>query len=106
MSELSDKQKLLPTMLAMLAIFATFKGYAINYGEGYDDDGIGHMKGSLHYIKLAQDVNLFKNGVWLDKGPEMMKGHNLLHDLWDLLGGAARIPGDLNHYSIAHEGKR
>jgi hypothetical protein len=106
MSELLDKQMRLPTMLAMLAIFALLKGYTINHGEGYDDDGKGHMPGSLHYIKLAQDVNLYKNGVWLDKGPEAEKGHNLLHDLWDLLGGAERIPKDLNHYSIAHEGKR
>jgi hypothetical protein len=105
-SELWQKQIKLPLMLGAVVAYAKVKGYDITYGEGYDDDGKGHMAGSLHYIRLAQDLNLFKDGKYLGDGPEMEKGHNLLHDLWDKLGGAARIPGDLNHYSIAHGGKR
>jgi hypothetical protein len=77
----------------------------VTLGEGYDDDNTGHMKGSLHYIRLAQDINLFKDGVYL-QGKEAEQAHTLLHDYWDNLGGAERIPKDLNHYSIAHEGKR
>ena len=106
MSELLDKQMAFPLMLAKLTLFAYELGYKFTFGEGYDDDGKGHMKGSTHYIRLAQDINLFLNGVWLDKGLEMEKGHNLLHDKWDTLGGAERIPHDLNHYSIEFQGRR
>jgi hypothetical protein len=56
----------------------------------------------LHYIGLAIDLNIFKNGKYLTDGT----GHDVLHDVWDSLGGAARIPGDLNHYSLEHSGRR
>lgn len=104
--KLGDLQRRLPIMLAHLIIFAYEQGYEITLGEGYDDDNTGHMKGSVHYIKLGQDLNLFKDGKWLDKGPEMEKGHNLLHDKWEALGGAKRIAKDLNHYSIEYQGRR
>jgi len=107
MSELLKKQMEMPLMLAKLIIYAYEQlGYTITFGEGFDDDGIGHMKGSVHYIKLGQDLNIFKDGQWLSKGPEMEKAHNKLHDKWDELGGAKRIPKDLNHYSIEFQGKR
>lgn len=106
MSELLDKQMEFPLMLAFLTIYAYMNGYTMTLGEGYDDDGVGHMKGSCHYIKLAQDVNLFLDGKWLDKGPEMEKGHGMLHDYWDTLGGAQRIKNDLNHYSMLYAGRR
>jgi hypothetical protein len=106
MSELLDKRLRLSRMLAILQSYADLLGYGVTLGEGYVSNGTGHMKGSLHYSGLAQDINLYKDGVWLDKGPESEKAHNLLHNMWDLLGGAERIPKDLNHYSIAHGGKR
>jgi len=61
-------------MLGKLIIKAYELGYELTLGEGYDDDGVGHMKGSMHYIRLAQDLNLFKDGVWLDKGLAAEKG--------------------------------
>jgi hypothetical protein len=102
MSELLDRQLKFPLMLAKLIIHAYEMGYEITLGEGYDDDGIGHMAGSTHYVKLAQDLNLFKNKVWLKDGT----GHDKLHDYWDSLGGAKRIPNDLNHYSLEYQGRR
>ena len=106
MSELGVLQRKMPLMLAKLIIFAYEKGYEVTLGEGYDDDGIGHMKGSVHYIKLGQDLNLFKDGNYLAAGIETEKGHNLLHDEWDRLGGAERIAKDLNHYSLEWQGRR
>ena len=105
MSELLNKQMAFPLMLARLILYAYELGYTMTFGEGYDDDGIGHAKGSTHYSRLAQDINLFLNGVWLDKGPAMEKGHGLLHDKWDTLGGAKRIKNDLNHYSVEYQGR-
>lgn len=106
MSELGDLQRKMTQMLGLLIVFSYFCGYELTLGEGYDDDNTGHMDGSLHYIRLAQDLNLFKDKTWLDKGPEMEKGFNLLHDFWDRLGGAKRIEGDLNHFSLEFQGKR
>jgi len=106
MSELGDLQRKMTLMLGRLIVYAYNMGYELTLAEGYDDDGEGHMKGSLHYERLAQDLNLFKNKVWLDKGPEMEKGFNLLHDFWDLMGGAKRIDKDLNHFSLGYQGKR
>lgn len=106
MSELGELQEKFPLMLANLIIYIYEQGYTVRFGEGYDDDGVGHKKNSLHYIKLAIDLNLFKDGVWLDKGIEMEKAHNLIHDKWDSLGGADRIMNDLNHYSLEYRGMR
>lgn len=102
MSALGDAQERFSLMLAKFIIWAYDQGYRIRLGEGYDDDGIGHMKGSLHYLKLAQDINLFdQKGNLLGE-----KDHNRCHDAWDALGGAKRIAKDLNHYSIEWEGRR
>lgn len=107
MSELGNKQRLFTYKLAQLVIHAyEVLGYELTQGEGYDDDGQGHMKGSTHYIRLGQDFNCFLNGVWLDKGAEMEKAFNLMHDHWDKLGGAKRIDKDLNHFSFEWEGRR
>ena len=99
-------QRKFTLMLGKLILKAYELGYELTLGEGYDDDGVGHMKGSMHYIRLAQDLNLFKDGVYLGSGPEAEKGHGMLHDYWDELGGAKRIPRDLNHYSMEYQGRR
>jgi hypothetical protein len=99
---LGEKQEMFSLMIAKLIIHAYELGYKIRLGEGYDDDGIGHTKGSTHYVKLGQDINLFKDGVYLTDG----KDHNELHDYWDMLGGAKRIEKDLNHYSLEWQGVR
>ena len=106
MSELGDKQRKFTLMVGRLIVFTYGQGYELTLGEGYDDDGKGHMDGSTHYIKLGQDLNLFKDDVWLDKGPEMEKGFNMMHDFWDTIGGAKRIEKDLNHFSVEWEGRR
>ena len=101
MSELSILQMKFSLMIAKLIIHAYELGYTITMGEGYNAAGIGHKPGSNHYIKLAQDLNLFKDGDWLKDG----SGHDKLHDYWDSLGGAPRILKDMNHYSVVYNGR-
>jgi hypothetical protein len=99
---LRQKQSNFSLALAKLIIYAYSLGYEITFGDVFAKTG--HKVGSVHYLRLAGDLNLFKDGKWLDTGVEMEKGHNLLHDYWDTLGGAKRIAKDLNHYSFEHEG--
>lgn len=101
MSELGDAQRKLPLMLSKLILHAYEIGYELTLGEGFNAAGTGHKEGSNHYIKLAIDLNIFKDGVWLKDGT----GHRELHDKWDELGGAPRIEKDLNHYAVIYQGK-
>lgn len=101
---LRQKQSKFVLMISDLVRFAYANGYELTYGDAWAKTG--HRPGSNHYRRLAVDFNLFKDGVWLDKGPAMEKGHGMLHDYWDYIGGAARIEEDMNHYSLEHNGMR
>jgi hypothetical protein len=65
------------------------------------------MAGSLHYIRLAQDLNLFVNGKWQKSDcPEWRS----IGNKWESLDPMARWGGrfksvDLNHFSFEHEGR-
>ena len=102
MSELGTKQEDFTVMIAKLILWGDSQGYRMRLGEGYDDDNTGHTKGSLHYIKLAQDIFIYKPGA----KEQDMDAHKRMHDCWDTLGGAPRIEKDLNHYSFTWEGRR
>ena len=100
---LREKQSKFAQMVARLLITAAARGYDVTFGDAYRDPRCPYgSKNSLHKKRLAIDLNLFKNGKWLTDG----SGHDELHDLWDKWGGAERIKGDLNHYSLEHEGRR
>jgi hypothetical protein len=105
---LGDKRRLFTEAGALLVLYARYLGDS--KGEEWrlagdqlkrcrdclvgDDDGV-------HKIGLAEDFNLYINGIWRQDGPS----HTELHDFWDLLGGAPRIKKDMNHYSFEHNGK-
>lgn len=70
---LSVRQNLLVNCLAKLYIYAQSKGYELALAEGYVQEirkarGGGefvdavHMRGSLHYLRLAQDLVLRVDG--------------------------------------------
>jgi len=61
------------------------------------------MKNSLHYIRLAIDLNLFKGGVYLTETMD----HETLGLYWEGIGGSwgGRF-GDGNHYSLEYKGRR
>ena len=107
-SELLKKQWDFAYKIGLLLVYIRETlGIMCTLGEGYDDDNKGHMKGSMHYIKMAQDINLFKvDGTYLGNGAEAEKAHSAIHDKWDTMGGAPRIGKDLNHYSFIWEGRR
>jgi hypothetical protein len=66
----------------------------------------GHFN-SCHKYKLAVDVNLTFEGIYLEGGDAKL-AHDEIHDWWDEQHEltSERIPHDLNHYSLTHEGMR
>jgi hypothetical protein len=109
---LRKKQSKFARMVADLIIHAYYLGYEITFCDAYRDPrvhgGMGERKGygsanSCHKLRLAIDFNLFKDGVWL-QGYDATKAYNELHDYWDDIGGSRRIPNDLNHFSLEHNG--
>ncbi len=105
---LGDKRRKFTLMIAHLILYAESLGYGVSLGRGYasaaanEADG-GHEE-SLHLDGLAQDLNLYDVGT--GEYIRDSRGHDLLHDYWDRMGGAARINKDMNHYSLAHRGMR
>lgn len=103
-SSLREKQEEFAVALAKLILFAESRGIQMSIGDVFRDPrlhgklgepgGYGH-KNSCHKLKLAADLNLLNE-----------KDHEALHDHWDILGGSARIPGDINHYSFEWQGMR
>jgi hypothetical protein len=100
---LVSKQNEFSGMVAQLIIFAQQRGYQITFGDAYRDDRViyGH-KDSLHRKRLAVDLNLFEDGKYVSSD----EAHAPLHDFWDSIGGAERIKGDGNHYSLEYNGMR
>ncbi len=111
---LGSEQERFTLLLAHFVIKAYELGYKIRGGDAFRDPrlhgeigeekGYGH-KNSCHKLKLARDLYITKDGVYLI-GEAAETGHNELHDVWDSMGGAKRINHDLNHYSIGWQGMR
>lgn len=90
-------------------------GYGVTLGEALRakeqaEWNAEHGKGisnSLHLDKLAIDLNLFKDGIYLTGSA----GHSELGAWWKTLGSKYRWGGDFkskdfNHYSITPDGVR
>jgi len=93
---LGNKQREFTLMIAKLIIWAYEQGYEITVGDFWAHDR--HKDDSFHYKRLAADLNLFKDGVYLTKTED----HRPLGDEWKRLGGT--WGGDFkrkdgNHYS-------
>jgi len=96
---LREKQSKFVRLLASLIMYADENGYELTL----PDCRKKHMKNSLHYIGLAIDLNLFKDGVYLNKTED----HLPLGERWEFIGGTwgGRF-GDGNHYSLEHGGRK
>jgi hypothetical protein len=113
---LREKQSIFVRGVAELIQHATGLGYELTFGECFRskeeaerlanaDKGI---KNSLHTVRLAIDLNLFKGGKYLSKSED----YRALGEWWE----AKSVPDltyswggrfqDGNHFSIAHEGKK
>lgn len=99
---LREKQSLFVALVARLITHAYALGYEVTFGCARCHLPGHHAPWSLHYKGLAIDLNLFKGGKWLTDG----SGHDVLHEYWTSIGGSKPIPGDLNHFSLEHEGIR
>ncbi len=112
MSALFDKQVKFSQMVAKLIQMANHMGYDVTLGDAFRDERVfgkvGESKGygqskSCHKSRLAIDLNLFKDGVFLTD----TEGHRPLGEWWELEGGTwgGRFQ-DANHYSLEHEGRK
>jgi hypothetical protein len=107
MSKLLDMQQLFAQNIGKLIAFAYLNGMELTFGESFDDDGIGHMKNSNHYIRLAQDFCLFKDDKYLTESDE----YEILGSYWKTLYHLNRWGGDFksqdgNHFSMEFEGRK
>jgi hypothetical protein len=108
---LRQKQSAFVGFVALLILRAHQLGYELTFGETYRSPeeairlaklGIG-IKNSVHTLKLAVDLNLFKDGKYLSS----TESHRLLGEYWESLHPLCRWGGrfgDGNHYSLEHNG--
>lgn len=111
---LVQKQDEFAGMVALLIQQARSLGYQVSLGEAWRTPeqatanavtGKG-TRDSLHISRLAIDLNLFRNGVYLQATGD----HRELGEWWENLdprcrwGGRFKRP-DGNHYSFEHEGR-
>lgn len=112
MGTLREKQSKFARMVADLIVKAYDLGFEITFGDAYRDPrlhgglgvkmGYGHPK-SCHKLRLAIDLNLFKDGVFL----QTTEDHKPLGEWWESQGGTwgGRF-NDANHYSLEHDGMK
>lgn len=102
---LSEKQQIFAVNAAKLILFINEKGFSCTFGEAwrtpemaaqYAKDGRG-IKNSLHCIRLAIDLNLFKDGVYLAS----TEAYRIFGEYWESLNTLNRWGGrfgDGNHF--------
>ena len=109
---LGDRQKRFSRMVARLLNKAHELGYEVSLGDAYRDPRMFGPPGvklgyssanSLHKQRLAIDLNLFRNGKYLQSSED----HRLLGEWWESIGGSwGGRWGDGNHYSVEHQGRK
>jgi hypothetical protein len=113
---LREKRCRFTELLVMLIDFINSDGYECCLNEVYRDPRIAKLNAqsgagvvySNHLVGLAADINLYKDGVYLDKSDD----HKKFGEYWESLstseytccwGGRFSKP-DGNHYSMEHNG--
>ena len=109
---LGDKQRRFTRMVSLLIEWAYQNGYELTLGDAYRDPRVFGQHGekesyssarSNHKLRLAIDLNLFKDGEYLTKTSD----HAPLGEYWETLHESCRWGGrfdDGNHYSMEHWG--
>ena len=113
---LRAKQSIFARLVARLLDQATLRGYDVTLGEAWRSKeeaarlaaaGKG-IKNSLHCLRLAIDLNLFKEGKYLTTPAE----YRALGVWWegqstvDVVCAWGGRFGDANHFSVAHGGRK
>lgn len=99
-------------MVARLIQFAYSNGYEMTIGDGYRDPRLHGALGvkigygaanSCHKIRLALDLNLFRDGKYLTSTED----YRPLGEFWESIGGTwgGRF-SDGNHFSLEHDGRK
>jgi hypothetical protein len=103
---LRERQSLFAALVGVLITWISAQGWEITFGEAWDDDGEGHMPGSLHYERLALDFNLFVEGRWISDGgnPAWQRIGEKWESLHPLTRWGGRF-GDSNHVSVTYGGR-
>lgn len=109
---LGTKQRLFARNVARLLDKAHELGFEVTLGDAFRDPrafgeigtrvAYGHPK-SAHKLRLAIDLNLFKDGKFLQSSED----HEPLGEWWESLHPENRWGGrfqDGNHYSMIHDG--
>ena len=109
--KLGRKQELFTQALALLLQFASFRGFEIRMGQVERSKEEAKRLGferSNHTLRLAADLNLFREGKFLTHSED----HRMLGEFWEALSGdfdGERVTfcwggrwarPDGNHYSI------
>lgn len=84
-------------LVSLLIQFAYAKGYTLTFGDAWAKTG--HKVNSKHYSRLAIDLNLFKDSVWLKETED----HKELGTFWESLDPECVWGGrwqDGNHYQF------
>jgi hypothetical protein len=115
---LRSLQSLFMRCLGELIRYAYSRGYELTAGEAFVqsprrsrsgqwvEDGV-HMECSLHYTRLAMDLNLFIDGNYITNGEHIAWVD--LGNYWEALdplcswGGRFR---DANHFSVTFRGRK
>lgn len=100
---LLNARQLYTENLAKLILYCIEQGYEVAIAQ----DGLKHMKGSLHYIGLADDLYLYKNDEYLTGTPS----YKFAGDYWKSLDPGNTWGGDFtnsdgNHFSYGWGGRR
>jgi hypothetical protein len=118
---LREKQSAFFLAIAKLIVWAFGQGYELTLADGNIDPlrrvrlpggvtvsgarDLVHKETGLHYKRLAQDLNLFIDGVWISDGGHPAWTKIGVH--WEAQSPLAAWGGrfrDANHFSFRHGG--
>lgn len=107
---LREKRCLFTKLICQHVLWILDQGLEVNFDEVTEritakDPTSDHMRNSCHHFGLAADLNLYRNGVYLDKTSD----HAASGAVWVTRHELCRWGGDFNdgnHYSFEHNGRR
>lgn len=100
---LGEKQELFAILYAQHIVWLYEQGYKVRMGDVLAHDG--HKDNSNHYLKLAGDINLFKDDDFLTRTEQHRESGEKWESRHDLCAWGGRF-NDGNHYSLEHNGRR